>query len=298
MTITLSNPSLKLTVNPDEGARIDELIDLKTQKDWMWRAPNFKSDCRHLPLGSSFDDHWIGGWDDIFPNDAAGSFNGRELVDHGELWGQPWKILEQSPTRIRLSYLCKRVPVTVIKSIHLDSVNREFWMNYLFTQSSAEQIPFLFKMHPAIAIEPGDEILLPPCQIEPVELGFSTLIGKPGKTLFPKAYSRSGSEIRLDRTLPLETPAQEFYYATQLQEGRCGVYNPRTQSRFQIEFDLKQTPYTWVFQSYGQWKNHYVLMLEPCTNIPYDLETALRNQTCAILKPFGSQEFQFHVKIE
>lgn len=40
-----------------------------------------------------------------------------------------------------------------------------------------------------------------------------------------------------------------------------------------------------VFQSYGGWRGHYVLVLEPCTTIPYDLEVACRNGTAALLKP-------------
>ena len=36
--------------------------------------------------GRRYDDVWAGGWEELFPNDAPGRFEGRELPDHGEWW--------------------------------------------------------------------------------------------------------------------------------------------------------------------------------------------------------------------
>ncbi|MGV0024833.1 hypothetical protein [Phormidesmis priestleyi] len=82
--ITLENAEIKLIIRPDLGGRIDRFQDLKTGKDWLWHPSEYDdSDVRSLrdtrkgslSLGASFDENWTGGWDEIFPNDAAGEFH-------------------------------------------------------------------------------------------------------------------------------------------------------------------------------------------------------------------------------
>ncbi|WP_414590018.1 hypothetical protein [Scytonema sp. PCC 10023] len=81
MIITLLNSEIKLTIRPDLGGRIDQLQDLQTEHQWLWHPKGYdESQTRTLAFLSSFDDNWTGGWDEIFPNDAAGVFQGRHLV--------------------------------------------------------------------------------------------------------------------------------------------------------------------------------------------------------------------------
>ena len=46
------------------------------------------------PIGAAYDDVWAGGWEELFPNDAPGAFEGRDLPDHGEWWTMAWTALE------------------------------------------------------------------------------------------------------------------------------------------------------------------------------------------------------------
>ena len=40
-----------------------------------------------------------------------------------------------------------------------------------------------------------------------------------------------------------------------------------------------------VILTYGGWRDHFTAVLEPCTNMPKDLETARRAGACAHLEP-------------
>lgn len=51
-----------------------------------------------------------------------------------------------------------------------------------------------------------------------------------------------------------------------------------------MKFDTASFPYVWMFQSYGGWRGHYVVVVEPCTTLPSDLEEACRNGTVALLQ--------------
>jgi galactose mutarotase-like enzyme len=288
--ITLVNENLKLTIRPDLGSRIDQLLDCKTGREWLWHPAQYDTlQTRSLPIGASFDDNWTGGWDEIFPNDAAGPFREYTLVDHGELWSQPWKVIETSPLLVKLTYQCQTVPVLVEKTVRLHETQPEVVIEYRFENQSDKTIPFLFKQHAAIAIQEGDEILLPDCLIEPAFPEFSKIIGRAKKTPFPKAFAADGQEINVRKIPPRSSKLQEFYYSSNLAEGMCGIYDARSQSSLVMNFDTSDFPYVWVFQSYGGWNDHYVVVLEPCTTIPYDLEIASRNGTTAQLKPQETQ---------
>lgn len=299
MILTLKNSHLEITVRPDLGGRIDRLHHLQTQQDWLWHPVDYESEThkRSLPIGAPFDSNWTGGWDEIFPNDAAGEFQGRQLVDHGELWSQAWQVADSSETRIKLVLNCQTVPVTVTKSIALHPTEPQFRIDYELQNHSDETIPFLLKQHCAIAIEEGDEILLPDCAIEPVALGFSKIIGQEGKTRFPKAIGADGQEVDLRFAPSRSSGLQEFYYSFDLAKGECGIRRARTGSTLKMQFEQFDFPYVWVFQSYGGWQNHYVLVMEPCTTMPYDLEVASQNGTIAQLAPNATHHLALTVEL-
>lgn len=297
MITILENSELKLTIRPDLGGRIDQLVDQKTGREWLWHPPGYDpSQTRSLPIGASFDEHWSGGWDEMFPNDGEGLSQNRHLVDHGELWSQEWNVVETTRSSIKMARFCKTVPVSVEKTIRLD--NTQAHIEFQFHNKSDETIPFLFKHHPAIAIEAGDEILLPDCLIEPVALEFSTLIGRAQKTHFPKAFAADGQEIDLQHIPPRSSKSQEFFYSSDLAKGECGIRNARSGNALVMTFDTADFPYVWVLQSYGGWRDYYVLVMEPCTTIPYDLDVACQNGTAAQLKPKELQTRTLTVRIQ
>jgi galactose mutarotase-like enzyme len=297
--IALENAEIGLMIRPDLGGRIDQLVDHQTGHEWLWHSPQYDpSQTRNLSVGASFDENWSGGWDEIFPNDAAGEFQGRNLVDHGELWSQQWEIKERSQLSLTLGITCQTVPVRVEKSIVLDQEHPSFQIHYRFENLSDEGIPFLFKHHAAIAIEAGDEILLPDCDIEPVELGFSRIIGQAGKTRFPNAIDSEGNSISLQQTPARSSLLQEFFYSSELAAGECGVKNLRSRSSLKMTFSQNDFPFVWVFQSYGGWQGHYVLVMEPCTTMPYDLEVARRRGSIAELAPHELQSRSLTITLE
>lgn len=297
--VTLENPVLKLMVRPDRGGRIDQLQDLSTGHEWLWHPPGYdpaQTGC--LPLGSCFDDHWTGGWDEIFPNDCAEYFQGNALVDHGELWSQPWQVLQHSAGHLSLGLTCQTVPVRVEKTIQVHPEQPQATLQYRLQNLSEQTIPFLLKQHAAIAIAAGDEILLPDCDVEAAFLEFSRLIGQPGKTRFPKAIAHDGREIDLRSIPPAKSKLQEFYYCSDLAQGQCGIRSRRARSDFLLRFDTADFPYVWVFQSYGGWHDHYALVLEPATTMPYSLDLACRQRTVAILHPHETRRYSLTVELQ
>lgn len=237
-----------------------------------------RRDC--FPSARRLTSSWTGGWDEI-PNDAAGVFQNRDLVDHGELWSPAWDVVETSASIARLQRICQTVPVTVEKTIALDETQPTATITYRFQNHADETISFLFKQHMAI---------------EPVDLGFSKIIGRAQKTRFPHALAADSSEITVQQIPPASSQLQEFYYSSDLAIGECGIRSH--QSKLLLSFDRADFPYVWVFQSYGGWGTRYVLVLEPCTTIPYDLSIATQNGTIAQLQPHETQTCTLTVRLQ
>jgi galactose mutarotase-like enzyme len=295
----LMNEGLRLGIRPDLGGRIDSFVDRSTDKEWVWHPPGYDpTKGRSLPRGASFDENWSGGWDDVFPSVAADPFRGRLMFDHGELWSQPWEVLEYSPLGISMSTECECMPLTVEKTIVLESEGMEVLIRHALRNRSAEPQAFLFKQHPAIAIEEGDEILMPDCELEPVTLDFSMIAGSPERTCFPFVKDATRQPVRMDKMLPKASYSREFVYARNLKDGWCGVRNPPSRTSLMFSFAPQDFPYVWIFSSFSGYRDHYVLILEPCTSMPLDLETAFQQGTCGILQPHATRSFETRVKVQ
>ena len=286
MTVNLANPYLALAVRPERGGRIDQITDLARDKAWLWHPPGYDPAApRVLPPGPGFDAHWQGGFEEMFPNDAACTVAERPLPDHGEAWSAAWTVSARTPHSLTMHLACTSVPVRLEKALRLEPDAPVVHLRYRIVNLSAEALPCMLKLHPALAIEEGDQIELPGCTVEAVAPDFSRLIGSAARSRWPEARAADGRIVRLDRTLPRATQAREFVYCSELDAGRCGVRNARTGSLFQLEFDRADFPFVWVFQSYGGFQNHYVAMLEPCTSKPYDLNEVIAQHNALWLAP-------------
>jgi hypothetical protein len=54
---------------------------------------------------------------------------------------------------------------------------------------------------------------------------------------------------------------------------------------FSCLYDKQVFPYQWYFASYGGFFNHYVAILEPCTNMPISIKEAKAKGQCLTLNP-------------
>jgi hypothetical protein len=84
----LENSQVRASVIPSLGGRVWELLDRIRGRQWIWHREDVP--LAVSPSGTSYDDVWAGGWEELFPNDAPTDFEGRALPDHGEWWTTPF----------------------------------------------------------------------------------------------------------------------------------------------------------------------------------------------------------------
>jgi len=294
-SITLENRWLRAVVIPSLGGRVWELEDRLHGRQWIWHRPDVP--LRAHPAGSSYDDVWAGGWEELFPNDAAGHFEGRDLPDHGEWWTLPFKVTSsttESSARLRLEARSATVKAACVKEFELAADAAVLTVRYTIRSEEAEPFHFLFKQHLPVAISPECQLLLPGGRVTPVDGAFSTLLPSAESFEWPLAEA-AGRYVDLRAVPPAAQQLQEFVYVEALPEGWCGVRDLATGATLRMDYDRRHMPFVWLFLAYGGWRGLYTAVLEPCTNLPKDLGEAVRRRQSARLNP--GEDFATEVSV-
>ena len=284
--LVMENDRLRAVILPELGGRVWTLEDRVRGRQWIWHRAG-------VPLtpsapGAVYDDVWAGGWEELFPNDAAGRFEGRDLPDHGEWWTTAWDAVEATDAeaaRVKLTATARIVQAACTKEFSLAHDSSALTVSYRIRSHETQAFHFLFKQHLPVQITPSCRLALPGGNVEAVDPAFGTLLQGPGPYQWPAATSVTGRGTDLRTIHPVTSLAREFVYVRDLPESWCGVDDLEAQASIRMDFDGRLMPYVWLFLSYGGWRDTYTAVLEPCTNLPKDLAHAVRVGQSAALAP-------------
>jgi len=290
----LENNYLRVSINPARGGVITSIFSKSTNDEWIYYDNSRRSTEN---VFENYDDIWCGGFEELFPNDAPGEVQNRILKDHGELWLQNWNITDHDNNSINLQTECATVPALVSKKIILCQDQPTILINYKIKNISDEEYPFLFKLHPAMRIEQGDELQLEGGRIIQVDSSFSKIIGTHHEFNWPFVNDKSGNNKDISVIPAREKLLQEFIYVKDLKSSWCGLKRKSSNEEFILNFPGKIFPYCWFFMALGGWREHYTVVMEPCTNFPKDMITAIANGTSAFMKSFEKLEFEVSIDI-
>jgi hypothetical protein len=285
-SITIENSRVKAVVIPALGGRLWELTDLNPERQWIWHRDRVA--LAASPLGSPYDDVWAGGWEELFPNDAPGVFEGRDLPDHGEWWTTAWSVKDTSEGEqavVRLAGEMRIRRTSCIKEFRLGGDSDTLQISYRIENLEGEGFHFLFKPHLAVAITPHCELVLPGGMVTVVDPGFGTILAAGDPFEWPLGRGADRRERDLRRIPSASSEEREFVYLSGLPAGWCGIDDVEAGTTLRLRFDIRDLPYLWLFLSYGGWRDCYTAVLEPCTNMPKDLAQAVRAGRSAYLPP-------------
>ncbi len=284
-SIVLENELLIVSVLPAAGARIWQITYKPLNADLLWNNPKLEPAIHSL--GTPYDDNWSGGWDDLFPNDEAGSLAGLEVPDHGELWTGEWTAEpHQSSETVGLD-LSFRTPITHFlaeRFLRLRENSSVLEVRYRLTNESSQTLPFLWKLHPAFAVSPQHRIDFPR-MIAIREMAFEgTLESAPPIFEWPHVKTNTGA-IDLRNVPDVSSRALHFFYGTGYSEGWCGVTNRETRLAAGLHFDPKVFSSCWLFATHGGWNDLNVAVLEPATGYPFRIQSMIDDGRALTLAP-------------
>lgn len=281
-TITLENAFVRAVILPQLGGRVWELEDRVRHRQWIWHREDVP--LRAVDVGARYDDVWAGGWEELFPNDAPGVFEGRELPDHGEWWTLRWTTERNDSGVVRLSATSTVVRARCVKEFRLQPGSGTLSVSYRIQSDEPRAFHFLFKQHLAVQLSPACHLRLPGGRVHQVNSSFSTLLAEQPPFEWPTGLGRQGGMADLRVVPDRAARVQEFVYVRDLPESWCEVVDAQHEARLRLSFDAA-FPFVWLFLSYGGWRDIYTAVLEPCSNMPKDLTEAVRKGQAACLGP-------------
>jgi DNA-binding transcriptional ArsR family regulator len=152
--------------------------------------------------------------------------------------------------------------------LHLGAGQRRIRLQYRLVNTGAEDLPYLWKLHVAVALGTGSRVDLGADTMYVEDFG-PTRTGLTAVSYTWPRWEGPDGELRDMRQVPPPSSGlAELQYATTMKAGWCAVTRPESAVGLGLIFDLAIFPSCWTFASYGGWQDLHVLVLEPCTGYP------------------------------
>jgi hypothetical protein len=276
--LTLDNGDLRVTVLPDKGAEIVELIDART--------------------GHAFLENYGGGWQELFPN--AGdpcTYRGAAMPFHGEVATLPWDAEVQGGASVRLTVRCLRTPFVLERLMQLPDGRRELVIEETARNDSDAPADLVWGHHCVVGppfLGPGCRLRAPAETLETIaEMWEATARLEPGqRSPWPHGRLRSGGTADLSEVPGLDAGSHDDVYLTGLSEGWVEVESPAAGLAFRLDFDAALFRWLVSWQPYGGAEamplaGSYALGIEPWIT-RLDLERAVESGEALELAPGDS----------
>lgn len=284
--VAIENDLLRIITLPDAGGKIWSIYHKVWNQELLWHNPRIEPAC--CSVGDSYDDTWAGGWDELFPNDIPEHYAGETYADHGELWNGKWsaEVIEDEGNKsvsVKLVKNCPITPARFSKNIRLVENEAKVRVRYRIENLSDRELRFLFKLHPALRMEPGWKIEIPAKRMKVGE-GSELRKSDVREYAWPYLPGETG-DVDMRDVLPKSSRVTEFQYGTGLTDGWCALVDPNLKRGFGFTFDQEIFTSVWTFTVYGGWRDLYTIVLEPCTGYPYTLSEAVAGGKYSVLGP-------------
>jgi len=294
--VVVENEFVRLTVLPELGAKIYDIVHKGTKRNVLWHNPRIPP--RKVPFGSRFDDVWSGGWDEIFPNDAESVVNSEHFPDMGETWALEWEYAVESlgnSVALTTKVMTPISPVEIRRKITLKEGESGFTCDYRLQNLSPNEIKFLWKIHPAFEINETCRIEIP-ARTGIVDTRYARYFSQ-ARYHWPVVRSKGGKKVDISQVDPSRNDCT-LHYVTDLGKGVVRFVDQLNGLQSTIRFDREKMSSVWLFLAYGGWRGHRTAVIEPSNSYPFDLATAIRQGHCSSLPGDGRFEssVEFQVK--
>lgn len=251
--IKLENEFIFVDIDISHGGKPVKIIDKKNNINWVWYNSDQQKYFKPKKY-SDYDTQWIGGYEELYPNDKVEIIGGREAPDHGELWSSNWKIINQSTESLEISTRGYFSKTLVNKKFKL--VKNKLNVNYDLSEINLEK--FLFKLHLALPID-NNKIDFIFDRFKKVDNNFGNIVSSKNLNNFLSSINENQD-------------SNDFVYFYGV-DGKVYIQD-QNENELKLTYDKETLPYFWIFQSRGGWNKLNVNVLEPCNSGLKDIEDA------------------------
>jgi galactose mutarotase-like enzyme len=297
--LVLESDHLRVTVLPEKGADIVELVHVPSGTDVLFKAPwglrPPGAPAREEAEGLEFIGNYEGGWQELLPNaNDACSYGGVELPFHGEVALLPWEAETLGGDAVRLSVRCRGLPLALERVMRLERDRAELVVEGAVTNDGVERVPFVWGHHLVLGppfLEAGCTLELPAESIVTADQVWEeTARLEPGqRSTWPNARLLGGGTVDLRQVPGPEAGSHDDLFVGDFSEGRARVINRRLGIAFRLAWDAAVFPWVVLWQPYGgavdpSLAGSYALGVEPWTS-RHCLERAVEAGEARWLEP-------------
>ena len=279
------NDHIKVEIAPEMGGKIISIYNKYLKKEFLWNNKNMELS-PSLP-GDDYDSNFWGGIDELIPNDIPEKINSINYPDHGELWTTPLKY-KLTDDLISLYGSLKLSGLYYQKDVYLDPKSPLIYQQYKIKNESNANLHFLWKLHAALVIEEGDQLVTYAQKAKVVDSDYSRFMNL-DEFSWPLIENTDASIV------PFKNNTVDFFYLYNNKQAEMNFLSGGKNHLFKYSYDKKVFPYQWYFASYGGFYNHFTAILEPCSSMPMSVNEANMNNNCTFLEP--NQEINTLVSI-
>lgn len=273
--ITVETDHLVFSIAPALGGKITSVFNKQLQKEFLWFNEQLPLQ-QNLP-GADYDANFFGAIDELLPGDIPEIVDGITYPDHGELWTTPLQYAELDG-KLTVSGTMDLCGLHYSKTLYPDANAPVINIDYTIKNVTNFPRNFLWKLHAALQIQPGDKLITGAKYGQVVDPTYSRFANTyPFR--WPLIENKDASVIPpLDNTM-------DFFYLYNIPEGEMQLLSAGGEHVFSYRYDTNVFPYQWYFASYGGFLDYYTAILEPCTNMPISVNEAKAKGQCAVLEP-------------
>lgn len=260
--VVLCSDRLQVVVLPELGGRVWQITDQLSGRRLLWHHPRLRP--APVAFGAGYDDHFIGGWDELFPNDVPEELAGEAFPDHGEGWSErwEWEVLPGADAAVRL-WLDTRISASrLVRTIRLAPGADAIEVGVEVTNGSGRSLPMMHKQHLAVPLRAGSRIDLPGSQVEIGDFGRPRWGAAGDRFTWPGPSAGDGADF----SAPAPDGTAELLFAGGLEAGWCACTDADGVG-IGLSFDPAVYPACWTFGSWHGWRGLDVAVLEPCTGV-------------------------------
>jgi galactose mutarotase-like enzyme len=252
--ITLENSEIYLLVDINYGGKIISLKNKVNNVEWVWFNSSKYNNFSPIEY-SNYDSQWLGGYEELFPNDKVEYLNDKEAPDHGELWSSKWQVVNKTSTKLQIECTGYFSNSKIVKKFEL--INNKLIVKYEINNIEFDY--YLFKLHLAFPTN-KKKVEFEFESYEKVDNQFGNIVGKESLNSFLTSIKPNQD-------------SNDFVYFYGV-EGKVKIFD-ESDNVCILDYDKETLPYFWIFQSRGGWNNLNVNVLEPCNSGLKEIKNAV-----------------------
>jgi len=272
----LRNDYVEVVVVPALGAKIISLKDLRTGREWMWHpAAGLKLFANHPDDDFSLSP--LTGIDECLPTIMPCTWQDRRLPDHGEVWSAAWQVDESAWAR---GILTTRVgllvsPFEFERSLELSGNKIDFV--YRLKNLSTTPEPYIWALHPLLALQEGDQLELPESTHQLLADGKANWRGP------------------LNAAVPENDCVKTF--AAPVQEARASIINIPRGERLQLNWNARENHALGLWLTRGAWHGHHHFAMEPTNAAANSLPEAVTLNQAGLVPSQGTTTWYLSIQV-